>query len=270
MTELERDERLAELEAENVRLRARLTDQQAVEDLRRAVTRAAAAGRLAAPQRHTDLLDQIVTTAAHVLHAHAASLFLIDEEAGDLVFAVALGEKAAEVKKFRVPLGTGLAGYVAATGQALAVSDVAQDPRWARAIGQAVDYHPGTLLAVPLLVQERVIGVLELLDRDGGAPFSMDDMQLAGHFAAQAAAAIEQSRVTQSVTGLLRAALADTDAGDEAASAAAEIVDGTELQETLRLASLLGEIGRRGEAEQQLGIRIVEALDSYLRQRAGE
>jgi len=70
----------------------------------------------------------IVETAAQVITSQAASLFLIDDEHQELVFEVALGQKASEVKKFRVPLGHGIAGHVAATGQPTATSGAA-DPR---------------------------------------------------------------------------------------------------------------------------------------------
>ena len=99
------------------------------------------------------------------------SLFVLDEDHEELVFQVALGEKAETIKNFRVPLGRGIAGYVAVTGQPIAIADASQDPRFARDIGQAIGYVPRTLLCVPLYLSGRVIGVLELLDKAGGMPF---------------------------------------------------------------------------------------------------
>src|SRR6185436_10205707 len=95
----------------------------------------------------------------------------------------------------RVPLGRGIAGYVAATGQPIAITDAAQDPRFARDIGHAVGYVPRTILCVPLYLNGRVIGVLELLDKAGAASFSSEDMDLLVRFANLAALALDQSRL---------------------------------------------------------------------------
>src|SRR5215218_274795 len=136
------------------RLRRRLADERIVDDLQEALTLAAAAGTIASPVTHSRLLEMIVETAAHVISARAAALFLIDEEAEELVFEVALGSKAEEVKKFRVPLGHGIAGLVAVSGQPMAVSDAESDPRQAADIAQSVGYTPQSILCVPLFYHE--------------------------------------------------------------------------------------------------------------------
>src|SRR5215213_769362 len=254
--------RIGELEAELERLRGRIADDRLGEDLRAVLTAAGAAGVITAPTAHTDLLDYIVATAAYVLHAQAASLFLVDEDTEELVFEVALGEKAAEVKKFRLPLGQGIAGFTAATGQAIAVADVQRDPRWAQDIGRAVQYMPQSILSVPLSVEDRVIGVLELLDKEGGKPFGADDIQTAGLFASQAAIAIEQSRVAQSLTRLLRVSLAElgterSDLVTQAMEAAVQTEESMAYRETLQIAATLAEISRRGDAARRLCEQIV-------------
>src|ERR687893_1907580 len=107
----------------------------------------------------------IVGTAAGVFPSRSAALFLIDEEVEELVFQVALGPEAEQVKDLRVPLGHGIAGLVAVSGQPMAVSDAGSDPRQAADIAQSVGYTPGTILCVPLFYDDEIIGVLELLDR---------------------------------------------------------------------------------------------------------
>src|SRR5690242_4110478 len=102
-------ETIARQAQEIERLRRRVEEDRFGEDLRDALATAATAGTIAAPVTHSRLLEMIVETAADVIDANAASLFLIDREAQELTFEVALGEKAEEVKKFRVPLGKGLA-----------------------------------------------------------------------------------------------------------------------------------------------------------------
>jgi len=262
--------RIGELEAELERLRGRIADDRLGEDLRAVLTAAGAAGVITAPTAHTDLLDYIVATAAHVLHAKAASLFLIDEEAEELVFEVALGEKAAEVKKVRLPLGQGIAGFTAATGQAIAVADVQRDPRWAQDIGRAVQYMPQSILSVPLIMGDRVIGVLELLDKEGGKPFGADDMETAGRFANQAAIAIEQSRAARGLTLLIRDAIGDLGDGrrdlvTRAMDTAGRLEESAAYRETLQIAATLAAISRRGDEARRLCEQIVAAIDAYLK-----
>ncbi len=153
-------------------LRRRLKDEKAVEDLRASLSLAGIAGAIASPVSHGELLEMIVRTAAHVISARAGSLFLIDEESEELVFEVAIGPKAQEVRKFRVPLGHGIAGLVAVTGQPMAVSDAERDPRQAADIARSVGYTPQTILCVPLYYRDEVIGVLELLDKQGAPSFT--------------------------------------------------------------------------------------------------
>ena len=109
-------------------LRTQHADARLAEDLRAALVRSALAGTIAAPVTHSRLLEMIVETAAQVISSQAASLFLVDEEHRELVFEIALGQKAEEVKKFRVPLGHGIAGHVAATGQPVQFHARPSDP----------------------------------------------------------------------------------------------------------------------------------------------
>ena len=112
-------------------LRRRLADERFAEELRDALTLAAAAGEVSAPVSHSRLLEMIVKTAASVIPSRAAALFLIDGEGEELIFQVALGPEAERVKNLRVPLGHGVAGLVAVSGQPMAISDAKSDPRYA-------------------------------------------------------------------------------------------------------------------------------------------
>src|SRR5687768_17229746 len=184
-------------------LRKSLGNERFADQLRQALTLAASAGTIASPVSHSRLLEMIVEVAAHVISARAASLFLIDEESQELVFEVALGPKAQEVKKFRVPLGHGIAGLVALTGQPMAVSDAQHDPRQASDIARSVGYAPQSILCVPLFYSDEVTGVLQLLDKENSDAFTSADMEILGMFANQAAVAIEQSRTHRNLTALI-------------------------------------------------------------------
>ena len=216
----------------------------------------------------------IVATAAQVINAHAASLFLIDEETQELVFEVALGQKAEEVRKFRVPLGHGIAGLVAVSGQAMAVSDAQADPRQASDVAQSVGYVPQNILCVPLFYNDQIIGVLELLDKAGGSSFTAGDMEVLGIFANQAAVAIEQSRTHRYLGALIGDVLRSfsstptADLQQRAHVFAAHMEDeNPAYRQALDLAQLVQEIAWQGEHELQACRTILEAFASFLRTR---
>ena len=268
--------------AEIESLRRRLADERFARDLRDALTLAATAGTVAAPVSHARLLEMIVATAADIIGANAASLFLIDQEQQDLIFEVALGDKAEEVKKFRVPLGKGIAGLVALSGQPMAISDTAEDDRDAADIAQAVGYAPKNILCVPLFYQDQVIGVLELLDKEGEATFSAGDMEALGLFANQAAVAIEQSRTQQNLGALVAALVRSVDGlpdfqqqglTEQARAFTADLEQTTGYQHAVQLARLVQEIVQHGEGASEACRGILESFALYLRARpttAGE
>lgn len=261
--------RIAELESEVQRLQRRVDDERTLEEVRARLAQVSAAGRLNAPTEHRELLEQIVQTAMHVLDARAGSLYLIDEEHNELIFEVAQGERAAPLVNQRIPLGQGLAGFVAATGQSIAVADVQKDPRWAGHVAQAVGYSPKSMLAMPLILRERVTGVLQLLDKSGGQPFSAGDMATLTLFAQQAAVAIALSRTLRSLSTLLTSLLSAADGDDalaqRAASLAANAEESAEYRDTMELAGMLGEIARRGDAGRRLALGITRQVTEYLR-----
>jgi GAF domain-containing protein len=256
----------------------RLDDERLAARLREALAKAATARTIAAPSTHSNLLRQIVETAAGVISARAAALFLIDETTQDLRFEVALGERAEALKDMRLAMGHGIAGGVALSGQPMAVSDVQQDERWAAEIGERVGYTPDSILCVPLFYEDGVIGVLELLDKEGAPSFDENDITTLSLFANQAAVAIEQSRVQQNagalVASILRSVVADGNGAEVDEGLETDIREfGASLEEdelfrrSLRLAELVQEIGRAGEQELDACQQILESFAAYLRAR---
>ena len=260
--------RIIVLEYELEQLRKRTEQDGAAVELRAQLAQLGAASVLGAPTEHTQLLEQIVQTAKHVLGAHGGTLYLVDEHTEELVFEVALGERGDMLRGTRFPIGHGIAGWVAASGQALAIADVQQDPQWAQGIGQTLGYAPKTMLAMPLLLRDNVIGVLQLMDKDDSTPFSAADMATLGLFAQQAAVAIAQSRRILSLSALMQMLLKGQDQqGDRVMQARAFVTDteeSAEYQDILKLARMLGEIARQGGAARQLSLQIAEAIVTYL------
>jgi GAF domain-containing protein len=155
-------------------------------DLRAAV----AAGVMGAEEAHRSLLQSIVEVARAIFAAKASSIFLLDEESDELVFEAVSGEGEEHLVGMRIPSGTGIAGWVVSTRQPLVIDDLQNDPRHARAVAERTGYVPNSLMAVPLLNEERSLGVLQVLDRHKSR-FTLQQMDLLGLFANQAAIALD-------------------------------------------------------------------------------
>ena len=155
------------------------------DDLRAAV----AAGVLGAEEQHRELLQSVVEVARGIFAARASSVFLLDEEADELVFEAVAGEGAESLIGQRIPSSTGVAGWVLVTRQPLVLEDVGKDPRFARDVAESTGYVPQGLMCVPLLHEERALGVLNVLDR--ASQFTLEEMELLGLFANQAAIALD-------------------------------------------------------------------------------
>ncbi|HYO87294.1 MAG TPA: GAF domain-containing protein, partial [Candidatus Limnocylindrales bacterium] len=143
------------------------------------------------------LLELITGRATDILNAEAGSLLLdVEDGSGDLEFRVAIGGGGPAIVGRRIPAKRGLVGQVAATGEPIIVNDVSGDSRWAGELTKSGGFQTNTVLAVPLVTQDRVIGVLEVLNKHTGA-FTTDDEELLTSFASQAAVAIENARLFQ-------------------------------------------------------------------------
>jgi len=151
---------------------------------------AVATGVLASEEEFGRLLRSIVEVARAIFGAKASSIFLLDEDADELVFAAVAGDEEQFLVGRRMAASQGIAGWVAGSRTPLVLEDVRSDPRFARDVAEGTGYVPNGLMAVPLLEEERVLGVLQVLDRPQRARFSLQEMELLGLFAGQAAIAL--------------------------------------------------------------------------------
>ncbi len=134
-----------------------------------------------------------------ILDAEAATLFLLDEERQELVFAIPTGEKGEELKELRIAVGEGIAGWVVQTGQSELVNDVQNDPRFLRQVDSQTGFTTRNLLCVPLQYQGRIIGALETINKRSATGFTQEDLQWLTTLATQAAIAIENARLYESL-----------------------------------------------------------------------
>jgi|HubBroStandDraft_1064217.scaffolds.fasta_scaffold02618_2 putative methionine-R-sulfoxide reductase with GAF domain len=137
------------------------------------------------------LLQSVVEVARWVFGAAAASVFLLDEEADELVFEAVAGEGEDHLVGTRFPSGTGLAGWVVMSGQAVLVDDVAQSPQFARDAAESTGYVPRSIMAAPLIRSGECIGVLEVLDRGSNPRGDLSDVDLIGMLATEVALGLE-------------------------------------------------------------------------------
>lgn len=267
---------IARQQQEIYALRNELASQPVARHVREALTTAAAAGTLGSPVSHSELLRMIVETAADVMDAESAVLLLLDEEGDELVFDVSFGVED-EVEGLRLPIGHGIAGLVAVSGQPIAVSDVAADPRVSREIAESLPFEPQSILCVPLFYNDRLVGVLEVLDKEGGRSFTSRDIETLGLFAKQAAVTIRQSRSHRNLAALMNEILeslgGDGDADDgggmrkEATAFAARIEEDPGYRQTMELTELVHELSRYGEEELSACQAILRSFANYLRSR---
>ncbi len=167
---------------------------------------AVGAGVLGSEAAYRDLLQSIVEVARAIFAAKASSIFLLDEKTDELVFEAVAGEGAGELVGTRLPSSTGLGGWVLVTRQPLVLDDVQSDPRFSRETAERTGYVPHGLMAVPLLYEEQVLGVLQVLDRPQRSRFSLQEMDLLGLFASQAAIGLHLLRAARRSRAVLQGA----------------------------------------------------------------
>lgn len=152
---------------------------------------AVATGVVGSEEDFRVLLSAVADVSKQIFGATASSILLLDEEANELVFEAVRGYGEEELIGLRFPASAGIAGWVLSTRTPLILDDVQNDPRFAKDFAQDTGYVPQGLMAVPLLHEERTLGVLEVLDRPQQSRFSLEEMELLGLFANQAAIALD-------------------------------------------------------------------------------
>ncbi|MBN1898116.1 MAG: GAF domain-containing protein [Spirochaetes bacterium] len=108
----------------------------------------------------------------------AGSIMLLSRSRKYMNVYIASGHKAEEIKKFRISIGEGIAGKVALSGKPMIVTDTKKSPDFNREIGKAIDYYPKNILCVPIRIKEKILGVIEIMDKPGQIPFNDDDVTL--------------------------------------------------------------------------------------------
>ncbi len=215
------------------------------------------------------LLDIIMRRAEEVMEAEASSIFQVDEKNRELYFVLATGTKAEEVKKVRVPFGKGVVGWVYEQGEPLLVPDTTKDPRWYGGVDRESKFVTKSILAVPLKVKDRTIGVAEVLNKKGGKSFTREDLELFDAMGRQIAIALENANLYRELDELflssIRSIVAAIDAKDPYTEGHSKrvveysmmIAKGMNMrleeQKEVELSSILHDVGKIGIPDRILG-----------------
>jgi GAF domain-containing protein len=240
-------------------------EQKLSEQLQRLLMAVEASGRAILPRSNDTLLKSIVDAAAKIFGAAAASILLVNEEEEALEFKVAFGPTDRDLVGTKFPYDKGIAGYVFMTGMPIATSNVSEDKRFNQDFAKSTGYVPNSILATPLITSDdRVIGVMEVLDKIDAKSFDMHDMELMGLFAQQASMAIEQSQQIDEIQETMVRALKRLAKADRSQPSAElrSVLDQSlqkrdEMIDLLELADLFNQISALGEAEQKACIQIL-------------
>jgi diguanylate cyclase (GGDEF)-like protein len=149
-----------------------------------------------------DILTAIMKRAKEMTKAQAWSVLLVDEDTGELVFEKAEGKKTRYIKKYRLKIGEGIAGWVAQEGIPVVVPDVSKDQRFLGKIDKAIRFKTKSLMCIPIKSRDRIIGVLEFVNKTTGEPFTREDLDLLMRLVDQTAIAIERVSLYQKMEEL--------------------------------------------------------------------
>ncbi len=155
---------------------------------------------MAAERDLNQLLQLILREVRETVEADRCSLFIVDHERGELWSKIAQG---LEIREIRIPIGVGIAGHVAETGQKINLPDVYEDPRFDRSWDSKTGYRTKAMLCVPMVNREgQVSGVIQAINRLSGDRFTDEDEELLMALGAQASATIENALLNDEIDRL--------------------------------------------------------------------
>ncbi len=149
-----------------------------------------------------NILTKIMKKAKEMTKAEGWSVLLVDDETGELVLEKTEGKKIRDKQKFRLKVGEGIAGWVAQEGIPIVVPDVSQDERFFGKIDKNIRFKTKSLMCVPIKTKEQVVGVLDMVNKTTGEPFTREDLDLLMRLVDQTAIAIERASLYQKMTEL--------------------------------------------------------------------
>ncbi len=217
----------------------------------------------------SEVFRRVMENVTRILQVEAASLLLLDQQTGELEFTVTLHGDTAHYSTFRLKPGQGIAGWVAQHGKPLLVPDVSQDSRFYAQVDQVTGFRSRSILCVPLNSKDRVIGVLEAInkrDGTGDSRFTQADLELLTALASWVAVAVENAwlnratREMAATTALRQAVTALAHHINNRLMAFSLELDGLEMEGTLDPQALRAITASARRSIQEISA-VVKALD---------
>jgi len=148
-----------------------------------------------------ELLTKIMSTATKVMRCETSTVYLVDEQTNELYFHIVSGDPnvGAKLQEIRLPMGTGLAGWCAQNNKPVIVPDTEKDPRFFKGADKKSGFVTRSMICVPMRLKDRVVGVLQVLNRTGDIPFNDHDLETLENVANQAVSAIENARLYENI-----------------------------------------------------------------------
>jgi len=195
---------LTQLQAKNTELEDRLFEINALYEAGKSIS---------STLKLNELLHRIVDLAADVLRARQGSIMLLDNDRRYLSIAAARGLDEEIIRETWLPIGNSIAGYVADKGEPLFITNVESDPRFSRE-NKEERYGNASLLSVPLIYNDEVIGVINIANKRSKSEFNEYDLKLLTTFASQAATAINNASIVHQLRRRVAELSALQDIGD--------------------------------------------------------
>ncbi|TAJ08763.1 MAG: GAF domain-containing protein [Nitrospirae bacterium] len=149
-----------------------------------------------------EIRKKAIEAITFIMDAEAGSLLLLDEPAQELYFEVALGEKGEGVREIRLKVGQGIAGYVAQTGEPVIINDCQNDPRLAKQADKKSGFVTRNMVCVPVKARDKMLGVLQAINKKDGGLFSDEDLQDFVSLGHQVGIAIENANLYEEISKL--------------------------------------------------------------------
>jgi HD-GYP domain-containing protein (c-di-GMP phosphodiesterase class II) len=193
------------------------------------------------------ILNQVLEYAIEIVRCQAGTLFIVDEKTGELIFEYVKGPLADDLIGERILPRSGYVGQVVETRRPMIVNGARETEAWPQAINEQSEFKPRDLIVIPMIVKDRIVGVIQVINRIDGLPFNKNDQDLLTVFSDQAAIAIDNSKLFEELQRSNLELMLAYDATIEGWSRALELRDrDTEghsvrvTEMTLRLAQRMG------------------------------
>ncbi len=166
--------------------------------------------KLLASSLHLDIvLKTLLEKTKHICLAQASSIMFLNEKEDELYFHTANDEQENELKKVRLKVGEGIAGWVVEKRRPVLIENCQNDPRFSEKADHKLDFATYSMMCIPLEAKGRILGTIQVINRIDGKPFDKQDLRIFQILAEQAAIAIENARLHEiasvdGMTGLYR------------------------------------------------------------------